>query len=69
MAEKLYEMSEDGRQQILRLLEPGDFSVNLLYSWKNNTIIKCCSRKYGNLFIIVLDDFSHTAVILAASAM
>ena len=26
---KLYEMSEDGRQQIIRLLEPGDFFGDL----------------------------------------
>ena len=55
---KLYEMSEDGRQQILRLLEPGDFFGELaLFMEKQHYLLNAETLENTGICLLSRDDF------------
>lgn len=55
---KLYEMSEDGRQQIIRLLEPGDFFGELaLFMEKQHYILHAETLEDTGICLLARDDF------------
>ena len=55
---KLYEMSEDGRQQILRLLEPGDFFGELaLIMEKQHYLLNAETLENTGICLLSRDDF------------
>lgn len=57
---KLYEMSEDGRQQILRLLEPGDFFGELaLFTEKQHYILNAETLENTGICLLSRDDFKE----------
>lgn len=55
---KLYEMSEDGRQQIIRLLEPGDFFGELaLFMEKQHYILNAETLEDTGICLLAREDF------------
>lgn len=55
---KLYEMSEDGRQQIIRLLEPGDFFGELtLFVAKQQYLLNAETLEDTGICLLARDDF------------
>lgn len=55
---KLYEMSEDGRQQIIRLLEPGDFFGDLaLFVDKEHYVLTAETLENTGICLLSRDDF------------
>lgn len=55
---KIYEMSEDGRQQIIRLLEPGDFFGELaLFMEKQHYILNAETLEDTGICLLSRDDF------------
>lgn len=55
---KLYQMSEDGRQQIIRLLEPGDFFGELaLFMDKQHYILNAETLEDTGICLLSRDDF------------
>jgi CRP/FNR family transcriptional regulator len=54
---KLYEMSEDGRQQIIRLLEPGDFFGELaLFIDKQHYLLNAETLESTGICLLARDD-------------
>lgn len=55
---KVYEMSEDGRQQIIRLLEPGDFFGELaLFMEKQDYLLNAETLEDTGICLLSRDDF------------
>ncbi|WP_378954674.1 Crp/Fnr family transcriptional regulator [Pelosinus sp. sgz500959] len=57
---KIYEMSEDGRQQIIRLLEPGDFFGDLaLFMEKQDYLLNAETLEETGICLLARDDFKQ----------